>query len=508
MTALTRSEGVAAKSPDDLPPELYRQATEQADIAISITDAHARILYANAAFARITGYDPDEILGRNESVLSNRTTPSRVYTEMWSQLAEQHAWSGRLLNRRKNGELYLAELSISPVVGPDGKTRNYLGIHRDITELHRLERMVRNQKMLIESAVDAAPVAFALLDPQARVILDNQEYKKLVSDVGVSEPAHYLLDMVQPEWRELLADAPARCEFANREARIDRRAGGARWLTVSATRIDMQSDCADNYFSSDLQPGLLLVIGDISGVRREQERARVAALNVALSDHERIANIREGLSAAIFRLQEPLNMVNSAVGILRRRDPSVAQVLDAALAESRAHLDQLRQVIPASQPEILVSVNLNEILRDVLDISTPRLLATGITVDWRPAPTLPALAGRPLQLRMLFKALVDNAIEAMNTRGWSRRDLTITSGVSEERVVVSILDTGPGLDDEARSRAFEPFFSTRAAGRHLGTGLSRAQQVVADHGGIIELNPRPEGGCAAIVELRIDCDPI
>ena len=77
-------------------------------------------------------------------------------------------------------------------------------------------------------------------------------------------------------------------------------------------------------------------------------------------------------------------------------------------------MDSLRQVIPQSPQEIIVSVNINEILRDVLEICTPRLLTAGIVVDWQPAATLPAIPGRPLQLRMLFKALVDNAIEAMN----------------------------------------------------------------------------------------------
>ena len=59
-------------------------------------------------------------------------------------------WRGRVLNRRKDGQLYLADLTISPVVSREGVTTHFLGIHRDVTELHRLERVVRNQKMLIE----------------------------------------------------------------------------------------------------------------------------------------------------------------------------------------------------------------------------------------------------------------------------------------------------------------------------------------------------------------------
>jgi len=508
MTAATRGKPSRLSLADNMPPEVYRQAVDQADIAISITDARANILYVNEAFTEITGYSPDEIVGRNESVLSNHTTPAELYKDMWAHLSGQRPWRGRVLNRRKDGQLYLADLTISPVVSPEGTTTHFLGIHRDVTELHRLERVVRNQKMLIESTVDAAPVAMALLDANARVILDNQAYKMLVSDVGAREPAHFLLDYLLTDWRQLLATDLHRCTFEHREARIDRRAGEARWLSVSASVIEMQSDCADSYFCADAQPGLLLVINDITNLRAEQERARAAALKVALIDEERNAAIREGLSAALYRLSEPLNMMTSAVHVLRRREPASASVLEQAIQASREHLEQLRQVIPPAPPEVPASVNLNEILRDVLEVCTPRLLSSGITVDWRPAVTLPHMNGRPLQLRMLFKALIDNAIEAMDVKGWPRRELSINSSVADERIVICILDTGPGLDDEIRHRAFEPFFSAKTTGRHLGTGLSRAEQVVSDHGGIIDLNPRPEGGCAAIVELRIDGDPI
>lgn len=500
----------AARSADSaLPPEAYRQAVDQADLAISITDAKANILFANEAFSRVTGYDADEIVGKNESVLSNHTTPPEVYQTLWSELAAQRAWSGKLLNRRKDGSLYLAELSISPVVGDDGKTTHFLGMHRDVTELHSLERMVRNQKHLIESVVEAAPIAFALLDTNGRIILDNLAYKKMVSDLRIKEPAHTLLDGLVPHWREALAGDPGRCAFDSHEMRIDRPGARPRWLSATSSVIEMHSDCADSYFCAAGQPGLLLVISDITSLREEQERARAAVLQAVLAEEERTAAIREGLSAALFRLEEPMNVMTSAIAVLQRRDPVSAGMLNEALNASREHMETLRQVIPQSPQEIVVRTNINEILRDVLEVSTPRLLAAGIVVDWQPAATVPAILGRPLQLRMLFKALVDNAIEAMNVKGWKRRELSLTSTVDTDRIVVSVIDTGPGIPEEWRLRAFEPFFTIKnGSGKHIGTGLSRAQQVVADHGGIIDLDESPSGGCAAIVEFRVDGDPI
>lgn len=510
MSATPLVQASAKAAPDTkLPAEAYRQVVDQADLAISITDARANILFSNEAFTRVTGYSKQEIIGQNESVLSNHSTLDETYRSMWTELSHQRPWSGKLLNKRKDGGLYLAELSISPVVDSAGKTTHFLGMHRDITEMHRLERVVRNQKQLIESVVDAAPIAFALLDPTGRVILDNQEYKKLVTDLGVKEPAHLLLDSLAPNWRQSLAADPGDCSFANRESRIDRPAGRARWLSVTTSVIDLHSDCADSYFCAAGQPGLLLAIADVTNLRDEQERTRAAVLQAVLAEEERTAAIREGLSAAIFRLEEPMNVMASAVSILQRRDPASAEMLQQALTGSREHLEALRQVIPQSPQEIIVSVNMNEILRDVLEVSTKRLLAAGVMVDWQPAATLPSIHGRPLQLRMLFKALVDNAIEAMNIKGWKRRELILSSAVDHNCIVISVLDSGPGIPQDWRHKAFEPFFTAKGgSGRHIGTGLSRVQQVVADHGGIIDLEESPSGGCAAIVEFRLDGDPI
>lgn len=511
MPAVTRARTPSAAQTTDLPPEAYRQAVDQADLAISITDTRANILFANEAFARVTGYSVQEVLGQNESILSNGTSPEGLYEALWSELTAQRPWSSKLLNRRKNGELYLAELTISPVLDSQGKTTHFLGMHRDVTELHRLENTVHNQKKLIESVIDVAPIAFVVLNQSGQVILDNHEYKKLLADLGVREPAHSLLDNLLPSWRETLGSDPQSCTFAHREARIDRPLGRARWLSVTTSCIEMHSDGADSYFNTSRHVGLLLVIVDVSSLREEQARSRAAVMQAVLADEERTAAIREGLSAAIFRLEEPMNVMASAAALLQRRDPAGAEALQQALASSRQHLESLREVIPHSPQEVDVRVNLNEVLRDVLQISTQRLLGAGIVVDWKPALILPPIVGRPLQLCLLFKALVDNAIEAMNAKGWKRRELCLASAVLRDCIVITVSDSGPGIPADARHRAFEPFFTYKnGSGRHvhIGTGLSRAQQVVADHGGIIDLEESASGGCQVIVEFRLDGDPI
>ncbi len=485
----------------DLPPEVFRQAVAQADMAISITDPQATILYVNEAFSRVTGYSPAEATGRNESILSNHTTPREVYADMWRALAGGQSWTGRLLNRRKDGSQYLAELAITPVLDGEGRIAHYLGMHRDISELHSLASQVRNQKALIESVVDGAPVALALLDETGRVVLDNQEYKKLLTDLGVAEPAHLLLETAVPDWRRQLLGKDATA-LPPRELRIDWPGGALpRWFSCSALPIATLDERADGFYETEPKRYLLLVVSDVSALRQGQEKARLAALRSLMAEEEHAAALRESLSAALYRLEGPLNVMNSAIAMLKSREPAMSGALESALGEGRQHLEELRRLIPRDTQEAPAPVNINEVLRDVLDVCTGRLLANGITVTWQPTPTLPGILGRPMQLRALFKALVDNAIDALSQRGWRQREMSLSSALVDDQIRVCIDDKGPGIPVELQLKVFEPFFTTRS--QHLGTGLPRAQQAVSDHGGFLELLDAPGGGCRALVELPL-----
>lgn len=486
-------------------PAVFQQAVEQADIAISITDRDANIVYVNPAFTRATGYAAAEVVGGNQSMLSNKTTPAKVYQSMWQTISFGKPWTGRLVNRRKDGGKYLADLLITPVVNDAGKVVNYLGIHRDVTELHRLECEVGNQKALIESVVDSAPVVLALVDGKGRVVLDNHEYKKLMGDLRMAEPANVILDAVGGELGVGLGTPnEGGHAFSECEVRID--APAPRWFSCSGIWVRRQDGGADAFFARGNDLFLLLVAKETTRSHAQQEKARVAALQAMMADQDRIDALRETLSAAVFQIEGPLNIMTSVLGTMERRGCCEAanQALVEALRSGKEAVDALRRAIPEQRPEPQTAVNLNEVMRDVLDLTTKRMLGAGISVQWQPEAVLPSVNGYANRLRAMLKALVDNAIDAMNARGWRERELQVTTRRLPDSVEVAVEDSGPGIPPDLRLKVFEPFFSTRnAGGQHLGTGLSLAQQVAADHGGVIEIDTAAGGGCRVRVALPV-----
>ncbi len=128
--------------------ERLMMAIEQAAETIVITDTEGSIRYANPAFERITGYTREEAIGRNPRVLKSGEHDDAFYREMWGTLTRGETWTGRLVNKKKDGALYTEEAVISPVRDEMGRTVNYVAVKRDISHEVALDAQLRQaQKM-------------------------------------------------------------------------------------------------------------------------------------------------------------------------------------------------------------------------------------------------------------------------------------------------------------------------------------------------------------------------
>jgi nitrogen fixation negative regulator NifL len=496
----------------NLSPEVFAKAMDHLALAICITDTEANILYVNPTFTALTGYALDEVLGRNASILSHNSTPARVYGQMWSQLRRQQPWTGLLVNRSKQGGVYLAELTVVPLPDESGKTTHFLGMHRDVTEFHRLEQRVLNQKALIESMVDAAPTIIALLDSNSQVILSNRAYKRLLRDMRGREPAGELLRALQETLGAAFAQDVQR-SFADKEVSFE--PGGreeTRWFSCSGTWFREQDDRADAFFKPIRQTYLLLIANDITTLKRQQDAVQMNAMRALLAEQERMRSMRETLEGAIFQLQVPMNLIAAAHDILERRGASQGEnkalrhALGQAMDVSREALDRLQNSMPEVPPEAVAPVNINHLLREVLSLCTQRMLAGGIVVEWQPTPILPAVPGQEGRLRGMFKQLVDNALDAMESHRSTQRELRIKTRLQDEMVLITIQDTGPGIPGPLRLKVFEPFFTSKGRADRTGLGLAMVQDVVSEHRGMISIDPDYVRGCRFKVLLPVRRD--
>ena len=123
-------------------------AVEQAGESIVITDVRGRILYVNPAFTRVSGYSPEEVIGRTPAILKSGRQDDDFYRGMWETITAGELWTGHFTNRRKDGSLYEEEATISPIRNGGGRIVNFVGVKRDVTHEMAIEaRLRQSQKM-------------------------------------------------------------------------------------------------------------------------------------------------------------------------------------------------------------------------------------------------------------------------------------------------------------------------------------------------------------------------
>ncbi len=130
---------------------------DQAPDAIVITDSTLvspgpTIIYANAAFAKLTGYSVEELLGKSPRILQGPETSRKVLDDLREKLSNGQHFCGSTVNYRKNGEPFEMEWQASPIYGTEGKIIQFLSVHRDVTDLANFRRQISQYaQLLVES---------------------------------------------------------------------------------------------------------------------------------------------------------------------------------------------------------------------------------------------------------------------------------------------------------------------------------------------------------------------
>jgi PAS domain S-box-containing protein len=109
--------------------------------AVLLSDTTPAIVYVNPAWEQLTGYKQAEVVGKNPSILHSNHTPKSTYDDLWQTIKAGEVWSGLIFNQRKDGSQYDALSTIVPIVDVAGEIRNYVEVHRDVTEERQLNAM-------------------------------------------------------------------------------------------------------------------------------------------------------------------------------------------------------------------------------------------------------------------------------------------------------------------------------------------------------------------------------
>ncbi len=206
--------------------------------SIMVCDAAGNIIEVNRSFTKITGYFPDEVIGKNPNLLSSGRHDAAFYDRMWQTLSEQGYWQGEIWNRRKNGELFPELLGISTVRDTQGRLTHYIAVFSDITERKATEAKIEylahhdalthlpNRILLRDRFEQAVAHASRNNSLVALLFLDLDHFKRINDTMGHDIGDH------------LLQGIATRLVNCLREVDIVCRQGGDEFIIVLTDLMD------------------------------------------------------------------------------------------------------------------------------------------------------------------------------------------------------------------------------------------------------------------------------
>lgn len=200
--------------------------------AILVTDAQSNIIRVNQAFTQITGYQPEEVLGKNPRILSSGRMDMAFYARMWKELLGNGLWSGEIWDKRKSGEIYPKWLTITAVRNEEGDITEFVAMFSDITARKQAEEEIRNlafydvltglpnRRLLLDRFHLALPASERSQHYGAVLFLDMDKFKTLNDTLG-----HDYGDL-------LLLEVAKRIQSCVRETDTVARIGGDEFVVL------------------------------------------------------------------------------------------------------------------------------------------------------------------------------------------------------------------------------------------------------------------------------------
>ncbi len=233
-------------------------AVDHSPAAIVIVDKDTKIQFVNSKFTEVTGYNVDDVIGKNPRMFQSGRTPLTVHLDLWEKIGHGKPWQGELINRRKNGEIFTDEMNVTPVVNPDGVVTNYVAVHVDITERKAIEENLKRSRAQLNAFVRHAPVSIAMFDRQLNYIAYSDHWftefgQGYGSLIGLN---HYqVLSDIPDDWRIIHQQCLAG-ETVKNDAylwqRADRSVHWLRWVVQPWTEENERTG------------GILVMIEDIT----------------------------------------------------------------------------------------------------------------------------------------------------------------------------------------------------------------------------------------------------
>lgn len=474
----------------------FRMVADAAPVLIWMSGVDKLCTFFNKPWLDFTGRSREQELGNGwvEGVHPDDLQRCRqVYTDA-SEARQPFVMQYRL--RRQGGEYRWVSDHGVPRYDAQGSFAGYIGSCVDVTELMTKDEALRQSEERMRLATAAVNLGIWEWHLASNEIWASNTRRAVLGWPSSGKVTFEdFMSRVHPEDRsriqQIISDAVRDGKDYESEYRLVLPDGIVRWMS---TRGSIHFDNAG-------KPSRLLGIS-IDITARKQAEIDAQRDRAELSHLSRVALMGEMSASIAHELNQPLAGIlsNAAAGqrFIDHGDVDlreIREVLADIIADGRRASDVVRGIRGMVKKEKMArrSVDLNEVVTDVLRMASPDALLHSCHLETSLDPNLPLIEADPVQLQQVLLNLVINAFDAMRDTPVARRNVVIaTRSNGDATVHTSVRDYGGGISEEMRDRVFDPFFTTKSEG--LGMGLAIVRSIVESHGGTITIENADGGG--------------
>jgi polar amino acid transport system substrate-binding protein len=466
---------------------LQQAALDSAANMIVISSREGVIEYVNPAFSAVTGYSAEEVVGQHTRILGSGSQDQTFYQTLWRTIVNGHVWENELINRRKNGEHYTEQMTITPIK-TDGEVTHFVAIKRDITE----ESAIRTRLKLVSMAVDSINQGIMISNvPKSgeRTVVEyvNSGFSRMMgyrsNEVQGKPVGDFLRGPRTDSGKlDLMREALRRGDDHTMQNVYYRKDGSAFDVELQAAPVRDQDGRLTHYIG---------VFSDIS-LRRQAEDALRDAHDQALAASQMKSDFLSNMSHEI---RTPMNGIIGMTDLLLDTPLDVEQreFSEAVRDSANALLTIINDILDFSKVEAgkmeiemtdFSPVRLVEGVGELLAVKAHEKKISLMTFIEPSLPTM--LRGDPTRLRQVLLNLVGNAVK------FTDQGEVVICAVHDEASAMlrfQVRDSGIGMSPEIQVRLFQAFTQADSSTtrRYGGTGLGLAisKQLVELMGGNI-----------------------
>jgi two-component system cell cycle sensor histidine kinase/response regulator CckA len=475
---------------------------ECSDDAIVASDLDGKITDWNAGAEKMFGYTRAEAAGMPVSIIAG---PDRKH-EHKEILARIRRGAGVInqetVRTKQDGKQVHVSLTVSPIRNQSGRLTGSAAIVRDITERIEMEAALRRSEANFRSVIENSPYGALRTLVDGRILLANPAVVRML---GYSSESELLgLNMNTDVYRnaadrERVIEQSRNTEYLKDiEMEWKHKTGSPIMVRFSSHIVRDQAGEIDHFD---------LMVQDITRQRNLEDQLRQAQKMEAIGrlaggvahDFNNLLGVIIGYSELALDRIEPTSAVRGQVEQIRRAGERASALTRQLLAFSR------QQVLDTK------TLNLNAIISDMAQMLL-RLIGEDVELQTKLDPQLHSIRGDQGQIEQVIMNLAVNARDAMPQGGKlmiETQNVKIeedelqrrTPMVPGDYILLTISDTGMGMNAETQAHIFEPFFTTKARGKGTGLGLATVYGVVKQSGGYIWVYSEP--GLGATFKLYL-----